>query len=96
MMDEQNLSPQAIARQAIERCRREIAAAWVQIDTAKEALHRAPQPAWLRELGAAGGAELAAQARREISVHRRRRARSRSSPGTAAQPRPRKERRRRK
>jgi len=93
MMDEQNLSPQAIARQAIERCRREIAAAWVQIDTAKEALHRAPQPAWLRELGAAGGAELAAQARREMSAHRRHRSRSRSSPGMA-QLRPRKERRR--
>jgi hypothetical protein len=96
MMDDETLSPEAIARQAIERCHREIAAAWAQIDTAKETLHRGPQPAWLRELGAAGGAELAAQARRETSVHRRRRARSRSSPRTPAQPPPRKERRRHK
>jgi hypothetical protein len=95
-MNEENLSPEAIARQAIERCRREIAAAWAQIDTAKDALRRAPKPVWLRELGAARGAELAAQARREMSVHRRHRSRSRSSPGTAAQPRPRKERRRQK
>jgi hypothetical protein len=94
-MNEENLSPQAIARQAIDRCRREIAAAWAQIETAKEALRRAPKPAWLRELGAARGAELAAQARREMSAHRRHRARSRSSRGAAAQP-PRKERRRSK
>jgi hypothetical protein len=41
-MDQENLSPQDIARQAIERCRREIAAAWGHLDTAKESLRRAP------------------------------------------------------
>jgi hypothetical protein len=95
-MNEENLPPEAIARQAIERCRREIAAAWAQIDTAKEALRRGPKPTWLRELGAARGAELAAQARREMSAHRRRRGRSRSLQGAAAQPPPRTERRRSK
>jgi hypothetical protein len=92
-MNEENLAALAIAHQAIDRCRQEIAAAWAHLEAANESLRRRPRPAWLREYGEARAAELVAQARRQISAHRRRRARSRSLRPVAASPQARKARR---
>jgi hypothetical protein len=88
-MNEENLSPEAIARQAIERCRREIAAALGHLETAKEALRRAPPIPLLSDVPVAaneapGG--VARSARAQTYPRRRSRARRRRWQGHALFP----------
>jgi hypothetical protein len=93
-MTDQTISPEALAWQAIERCRRDIEAAWSQIETARLLLRRSRWmlERWIAQMEAQSAARLSqpdsadtAADVRELVHRRTRRRRRQRKRGAASQ-----------